>query len=311
MSVNDIYFPGLDILFKNVPKSFQVFGVEIAYYGVVIGIGAMLGFLLALKIAKLEKQDPELYWDFIIYALIFSVIGARVYYVIFSFDSYNGNIWEMINIRNGGLAIYGGVIGGFLTCFVYCKIKKKNPLDILDVGVYGLLVGQIIGRYANFFNRETFGDYCSNMFRMLLPVDAVRHNEITDALAKHIVEYDGVSFISVHPTFLYESMWNVLVLIFLLFYRKHKKFKGELALIYLGGYGLGRFFIEQLRTDQLLLWKTNIAVSELLGICLFIFAVVTDTLVRARMKRKEVPQRKESQQTAAQTEETIVEEKQN
>ena len=290
MSVNDIYFPGLDILFKNVPKSFQVFGVEIAYYGVVIGIGAMLGFMLALKIAKLEKQDPELYWDFIIYALIFSVIGARVYYVIFSFDSYNGNIWEMINIRNGGLAIYGGVIGGSLTCFVYCKIKKKNPLDILDVGVYGLLVGQIIGRYANFFNREAFGDYCSNMFRMLLPVDAVRHYEITDALAKHIVEYDGVSFISVHPTFLYESMWNVLVLIFLLFYRKHKKFKGELAFIYLGGYGLGRFFIEQLRTDQLLLWKTNIAVSELLGICLFIFAVVTDIFVRVRMKRREEKQ---------------------
>lgn len=151
MGVNDIAFPHLGIYLRNLPKSFSVFGFEIAFYGLIIGIGVMLGVLMAVQMAKKEEMDTDIIWDFGIYAVIFSVIGARIYYVVFSWDLYKDNLLGVFNLRQGGLAIYGAVIAAFLTLFVYSRLKKISPYQIGDCGVYGLVLGQIIGRWGNFF----------------------------------------------------------------------------------------------------------------------------------------------------------------
>ena len=283
MSAGDIAFPHLGIYLENVPKSFSVFGFKIAYYGVIIGIGVLAGLLMAVHNAKKTNQDPDTYWDFAIYAIIFSIIGARLYYVAFSWDLYKNDLLSILNTRNGGMAIYGAVIASFATLFVYAVIKKKNAFQMGDTAVPGLILGQIIGRWGNFMNREAFGEYTDNFLAMRLPIEAVRNGDISENIAAHIV--DGTNYIQVHPTFLYESMWNLVIFALLLLYSSHKKFHGEICLMYLGGYGLGRFLIEGLRTDQLLIPGTTIAVSQMLALCMLLFAVAADAVIRQMLKK--------------------------
>ncbi len=283
MGVNDISFPHLGIYLENVPKSFTVFGFQIALYGLIIGIGVICGVLMAVHMAKLEKMNPDIIWDFAIYAVIFSVIGARIYYVVFSWDSYKNDLLSIFNTRQGGLAIYGAVIGAFTTLFVYSRLKKLSPYQIGDCGVYGLVLGQIIGRWGNFFNREAFGGFTDSLFAMRLPIEAVRAKDIAESHLAGMATYGATNYIQVHPTFLYEGIWNLCLLIAMLVYHKHKKYHGEMCLIYLGGYGIGRFMIEGLRTDQLLIPHTQIAVSQMLGIILFVFAVALNVYIRIRI----------------------------
>ena len=288
MDINDIAFPNLGIYLHNVPKSFTVFGFQIALYGVIIGIGVLCGVLMAAHVAKKEGMDVDLIWDFAIYAIIFSIIGARVYYVIFEWDMYRTNPISILNLRNGGLAIYGAVIASFITLFVYTRVKKVSFLQMVDVCVPGLILGQAIGRWGNFTNREVFGGYTDNPVAMRLPELAVRARDITPDIEAHIVE--GTNYIQVHPTFLYECVWNLLILCIMLVYQKHKKFNGEIWLIYLGGYGLGRFWIEGIRTDQLYIMGTTIPVSQLIAIVCVVVAVVADVAVRIwiRTRKQEV-----------------------
>ncbi len=287
MNSGEISFPNLGIELHNVPWGFDVFGIHIAWYGVIITLGAVLGFLTALWQAKKEKVDTELIWDFVIPAIIFSVIGARIYYVMFFWDMYKDDPLSVFRLREGGLAIYGGVIAGILTCFVFTRIKKIPFFQFLDVCIPGLIVGQIVGRWGNFMNREVFGGYTDGLFAMRLPIVDVRGRDVTMELAEHMIS-EGVNYIQVMPTFLYEGALNLIVFLIMILYRKHKKFQGEIALIYLGGYGIVRFFVEGLRTDRLLLWNTDIAVSQLLGILLFVFAAAAEIVVRARMARKKI-----------------------
>lgn len=220
---------------------------------------------MAVMEAKRTHQNVEDYNDLAIYGVIFSIIGARAYYVIFSWDMYKDDIKSIINIREGGLAIYGGVITAIVVVFIFAKIKGLSLFLLFDTGGFGLITGQMIGRWGNFFNREAFGEYTNGLFAMRLPVDAVRSSDITTKMWNHAETVKGVMYIQVHPTYLYESLWCLMVLIIMLLYRKHKKFDGEVFLIYLLGYGLGRFWIEGLRTDQLLLPKVGLPVSQLLA----------------------------------------------
>lgn len=260
-----IYFPHLGIFLEHVGKSFFVFGFEIAYYGCTMALGILVGYLLAAKEAKRTGQNPEDYLDMLLYAVIFALVGARIYYVIFSWDNYKNDLLSIFNLRQGGLAIYGGIIGAFLTVYFFTKKRKLSYTKMLDTACVGLVAGQIIGRWGNFFNREAFGDYCDGLFAMQLPVSAVRKGEITQKMWDNLQTIGGIDFIQVHPTFLYEGLWNLGVLLFLYWYRDRKKFQGELVLWYLTLYGAGRFWIEALRTDQLLIPGIGFPVSQLLG----------------------------------------------
>ena len=261
----EISFPNLGIYLKNVGKSIDLFGIEIAYYGIIIGTAILLGFWIAAREAKRTGQNPENYLDMGIIGVIAGIVGARLYYVIFSWDMHKDNLLDIFNLREGGLAIYGGVIAAVISVLVLAKVKHLSAPQIFDTIAMALLNGQMLGRWGNFFNREAFGGYTDSLFAMRLPLDAVRSSDVTEQMRRHIERIDGVSYIQVHPTFLYESLWCMVLLIILFAYRKHKKYEGELFLMYLFGYGLGRFWIEGLRTDQLLLPGVGIAVSQLLA----------------------------------------------
>ena len=266
----DIRFVHLGVSIEHLRKSISGFGFSIAFYGVIIGVGMMAGLLIAQSDAKRRGQDPEIYLDFALIAIICSIIGARIYYVIFNWKLYKDNIIQIFNLRAGGLAIYGGVIAGILTLIVFTRVKKLSFFSMADSACLGLVTGQIIGRWGNFFNCEAFGGYTDSFFAMRIKRSLVDESMISQELLERLVVESGVEYIQVHPTFLYESMWNLALLLFMLWYRRYKKFDGEMLLIYLLGYGLGRSWIEGLRTDQLILFGTGIPVSQALSIVLVI-----------------------------------------
>lgn len=267
----DLRFVHLGITIEHLQNHITIFGFSIAFYGIIIGIGMLLGITLAARDAERRGIGEDTIYDFALLGIVFGVIGARLYYVFFQWDNYRGNLLEILNLRAGGLAIYGGVIGGILSLMVYCRRKKRNFLNLADSLILGVLVGQILGRWGNFFNAEAFGRYTDSLFAMQLRRDIVNPIMINSALLQHLVRVNGVDYIQVHPTFLYESVWNLCLLLFLLWYRPKKRFTGEIFFLYLGGYGLGRVWIEGLRTDSLLLPGTGIAVSQALaGVCVLV-----------------------------------------
>ncbi len=287
----DIRFPNLGIEIAHLGQSIMIGGFRIAYYGIVIAFGMVCGYLLTIWQAKRTGQDPELYLDLALWDIIFAVIGARIYYVVFSLEYYSEHPAEILNIRGGGLAIYGGVIGGVLTTLVFAKIRKQSFLQLVDKACGGLLIGQIIGRWGNFFNREAFGDYTDCLFAMQIPRGDVRASDLTDAILAHIVRLDGVEYIQVHPTFLYESIWNLMVLVVILYFTRKKQYHGQIFLIYLLGYGMGRFWIEGLRTDQLLLPWFSVPVSQLLSGILVFFAGAVLLYQEWKRRKKVSPQK--------------------
>ena len=266
----EINFPNLGIYLDHVGKNISIFGFSIAYYGIVIVTGMMIAIWIAQREAKRTGQNPEQYLDLAMIGIAAGILGARIYYVIFAWDYYKDDLLSIFNIRQGGLAIYGGIIGACIAVVIYSRKKKQNFSLLMDTASMSIVFGQIMGRWGNFFNREAFGDYTNNLFAIQLPVSAVRANEITQKMWDHVVTVNGVEYIQVHPTFLYESLWNVGVLLFLFWFRKRKKFNGEVFLMYLIGYGLGRIWIEGLRTDQLLLPVVGLPVSQLLSGCLVV-----------------------------------------
>ena len=273
MAEADISFVHLGITIENLKNQISVFGFSIAYYGIIIGIGMLTGIWVAQNDAKRRGQDPDIYLDFALYGIIFAIIGARLYYVIFEWDMYKDNLLQIFNLRAGGLAIYGGVIGAVLTLIVFTRKRKLSFFSMADSGVLGLITGQIIGRWGNFFNCEAFGGYTDSLLAMRIKRSLVNENMLNADVLNHLIVENGVEYIQVHPTFLYESLWNLGVLMFMLWYRKRKKFDGEMLWIYLAGYGLGRFWIEGLRTDQLILFGTGIAVSQGLSLILVLASV--------------------------------------
>lgn len=290
----NISFPNLGISLDHVGKNISVFGFEIAYYGIIIGAAILIGFLIAASEAKRTRQNPEDYLDMGIIGVIAGIAGARIFYVVFSWDMYKDNLLDIFNLREGGLAIYGGVIAAVIVVFIMARVKHLSPFQILDTVALAILNGQMLGRWGNFFNREAFGEYTDSLFAMRLPLDAVRSGDVTELMREHMERIDGVSYIQVHPTFLYESLWCCALLIILFLYRKHKKYEGELFLLYIFGYGLGRVWIEGLRTDQLLIPGIGLPVSQVIAGCVVIFAGAA--LLYLRKNHKKIPMMKSRKQ---------------
>lgn len=261
----DIYFPHLGIGIEKLQNSISIFGFRIAYYGIIIGIGMLLAVAVARFDYKRRGQKAEDIEDLALYSIVLSVLGARAYYVIFEWSYYAQHLDEILNIRKGGLAIYGGILTGILCCLVFCRRRKIPFFSMADSAVLGLLTGQSIGRWGNFFNAEAFGRYTDSLFAMRLKESIVNPNMLNDNVLTHAIRLGDELFIQVHPTFLYESVWNLCTLLFLLVTGPKKKFTGQIFWEYLMIYGIGRFFIEGLRTDSLLLWGTGLAVSQLLS----------------------------------------------
>ena len=283
MQYTDIRFPHLGIVLSHVGRYISIGDFQIMFYGIIIACGFLVGLWVAQQEAKRTGQNPEIYMDYLLVMMIPAIIGARIYYVVFSWDSYKDNIPEIFNLRHGGLGIV----------FLFAKAKKQSVLLMLDTMTMGLLIGQIMGRWGNFFNREAFGGYTDGPLAMQIPLKYFeqygRVSELeSSGILKHLVTLtvhgEKLSYIQVHPTFLYEGMWNLLLLLFIFIYRKHKKFDGELLCIYLMGYGLGRFFIEGLRVDQLLIGHTGIAVTQVVCICIFVGGLIGMVLGHRKSK---------------------------
>ncbi len=284
----DISFVHLGITIEHLRNSITIFGFRIAFYGIIMGLSILAGIAVGVSDAKRRGQDPDYYLDLSLYGIVFSIIGARTYYVIFNWSIYKDDPIQIFNLRAGGLALYGSVIGAAITAYVYSRVKKKYSfLSVADTGVLGIVTGQIIGRWGNFFNCEAFGGYTDNLFAMRIRRALVNESMITQDLIDHQIIADGIEYIQVHPTFLYESMWNFCLLMFMLWYRKRKKFDGEMLLIYLFGYGLGRSWIEGLRTDQLIFFNTGIPVSQALSIILVV--VSGSILIYKHIKMRHEP----------------------
>ena len=292
MYMPEIRFPGFGINIGHLSRIAipDVFGINIMWYGITMGLGVFLGLFVCLHEAKRTKQNRDLYFDFFFFAVIAGVIGARLYYVIFKWSDYKNNLLDIFAIREGGLAIYGTVIACVITAVIFTRVKKYNFWKFADTAVLGLIVGQIIGRFGNFFNREAFGDFTNNIFRMqyqINPTDTINNNgDITEKMLNNIQTFNGAQYIQVHPTFLYEALWNLCLFIGLNLYKKHKAFQGEIFALYVLGYGIGRFWIEGLRTDQLKLFGTNLAVSQLLSVVAAVCALAFIIFMRIREKNK-------------------------
>ena len=261
MNAMDIAFPNLGIYLKNVPSGFKLGDFDIYLYGIVIWVGVLAGILMAERAAKVCGMDPDEIWDFAIWAVVFSVIGARVYYVIFEWDSYKNDLWSILNIRNGGLAIYGAVIGAFITCFVFCKIKKRNPFQLADCGVQGLILGQIIGRWGNFFNSEAFGTPTNLPWKLFI------------AEQYRPIPYTNYEYF--HPTFLYESVLNLGIFLILLYLVKNdfSKRSGNIALAYLLLYSTARIFVEHFRIDSVL-YIHGIPIAIIVSVCIIFLSAI-------------------------------------
>lgn len=295
MEYMDIRFPNLGIVFSYVGRYISIGDFPIMFYGIIIASGFLVGLLVAQREAKRTGQNPELYLDYLICMMIPAIIGARAYYVIFSWDYYKDHLADIINTRHGGLGIVGGVAAAIIVLLIFAKVRKQKALLMLDTMTMALLIGQIMGRWGNFFNREAFGGYTDGLLAMQIPLgyfeQTGRLGEIEQAgLMDHLVNLDvggqSVAYIQVHPTFLYEGLWNCLVLLVIFLYRKHKKFDGELLCIYLMGYGIGRFFIEGLRVDQLQIGNTGIAATQVVCVCIFMGSLIAMFIKRKRLKQQ-------------------------
>lgn len=284
--MSSIEFPHLGIHLNHVIQTIHIFSFPVAVYGITMALGILSGLFMASWVAKKTGQDPEDYTNIALLGIVLGLLGARTYYVVFSWDYYRLHPGEILDFRGGGLALFGSLIGAVAAVLIYCHRKHLRIPLVLDTACTGMVTGQIIGRWGNFFNREAFGEYTDNLFAMRLPVSDVRADEVTALMREHQQTIDGTVYIQVHPTFLYESLWNLGVLIILLVMtlKGTKRRDGEIFLWYLLLYGIGRFWIEGLRTDQLLIPGTQVAVSQVLAALLAAVAAVLIIIIRKDSK---------------------------
>ncbi len=274
LRITYVSFPGLGIEeFKLNSVAFTVFGHPIAWYGIIITCGIILATLYVLYRAKQEGISSDDILDLGVYTVLFAILGARAFFVLTSLDHFD-NFWDIFKIWNGGLAIYGGIIAGAITVFAYCRLKKRNFYQFLDMIAPAVMLGQVIGRWGNFMNGEAHGGPTELFCRM-----GLRFSEYGTA-------------IYYHPTFIYESIWNLIGFVLINLFYKKKRYNGQIALMYLSWYGFGRMFIEQLRTDSLYLFGSlheawYLKISSLIG--LFCFLIFGGILLHHAIKQIRKP----------------------
>ena len=270
----EIWFPNLGIEIDKLSRvAFTIFGLDVYWYGIFIGAAIILGTYLAMRYMKIGG-NPDDILDFMLYGVIFCIIGARLYYVIFSWDMYKDNPMDIFNLREGGLAIYGGIIAAVIFGIFYVKKRKLNFWDMADIMIPSVPLGQAIGRWGNFFNREAFGGFTDGLFAMRYKLSQVSPSNLTEDILQNTIVSGGVEYIQVHPTFLYESLWNIGVFVLLIILRKSGKFKQGIFAWYLILYGIGRLWIEGLRTDSLYLFGSGIRVSQALSALMIAAGIV-------------------------------------
>lgn len=276
MDVNFVSFPGLGLEFELRRYAFKIFGIEIYWYGIIIALAFLVAVLLAIRSCRKYGLTPDHILDLVLFAAPVAIIFARLFYVVFSWDQYKDDLMGIFRIRDGGLAIYGGVIGALLVAWLYTRKKKLSFLHLADFGIPYLVLGQGIGRWGNFTNQEAFGTVTNLPWRM--------NGSVADGYVMKAMPGADLAQWGVHPTFLYESIWDILVFLFLIFYRKRKKAEGEVLFLYLILYGAGRALIEGLRTDSLYLGSFR--VSQLLSVVLLAVGVILFIYVRLRIRKK-------------------------
>ncbi len=292
LSNTKIVFPNLGGLTVDPPRGIDISDFTIYFYGIIIAVGLILAVAYGLKRSRQFglKQDDIL--DGVLWIVPLAIISARAYYVLAEWDSYKDSIIDIINIRKGGLAIYGGVIGAVLGVIVFCKIKKVSLPAVLDLVALGFLIGQAIGRWGNFMNREAFGSYSDGLLAMQIAEPESWSYHIPEVIQQQVQQlrdmaaaggYEG--FIQVHPTFFYESVWNGIGFIALHFLSKKRQYDGQIALGYVAWYGLGRAIIEGLRMDSLY-WGPFRA-SQLLAAVTCLTAVVVLLVMNLRPHDRE------------------------
>ena len=286
-----VYFDGLGIDFNLPSVAFSVFGHEIHFYGLIIAFGFALAVLYGGRGAYKWKMSLDGMTDVLLWGTIFGIIGARAYYVAFEWEYYAKHLSEIPMIWNGGIAIYGGIIGGLIGAAIGCKIGKINFLNLLDLGALGLLIGQGIGRWGNFFNQEAFGTNTETaLFRMWSPKIRDTLAASADTLAAKGIEVDPT--LPVHPTFLYESVWCLLSFLILhIIVNKCRKFRGEIFMLYGVLYGAERMIVEGMRTDSLYIGNTTLRVSQLLSLIIVVVALAFFIFFTVKAKKGTLPQK--------------------
>ena len=276
----EVRFPGLGLDLKIYDVALKIGSFEIYWYAVVICLGLVLAVLYCYRRSKLFGVKGDDFLDVVFWGFFGGIIGARAYYVAYAFDQFKDNLWQIFNFRTGGMAIYGGLIGAILVGAIACRVKKMKVLPVLDLAGMGFFIGQALGRWGNFFNQEAFGSNTTLPWGMYSPNTEAYLSRHATALADLGVAVDPT--MPVHPCFFYEFLWCLAGFLILHFYTKHRRFDGEMFLLYIGWYGLGRFWIEGLRTDSLMIGRLR--VSQLLAGACVVAALITWLIVKGKIR---------------------------
>ena len=282
---DEIAFPNLGLKFDADPTAFTIFGFEVQWYGLLITLGMILAIIYCFSRMKSYGIDPDRAIDAVIGGIVGGIVGARLYYVLLEWDQYKDNIADIFNLRLGGLAIYGGIIGALLVGGIVAKLRKVRLLPLLDLVGQGFLIGQCIGRWGNFFNQEAFGCNTDSVFGMTGGrIQSWISSVYTSSQCYNNLQVELTPDMPVHPCFFYESLWCLAGFIILAAVsRKFRKFDGQIFLMYIAWYGLGRSFIEGLRTDSLVIG--SIRVSQALAIVCFVAAAILLIVIGSKVKR--------------------------